>query len=127
MNKISPRKRELLNSMAYEFSSKEIANKLFVNYATIISHGKDIMRKLEVKNVAGMVRVAFQCGLLTFGLLFLAQTSHAQQRVEIDPLLYNYRLQTKEVSYDSPCIFGLISDFNTCIAGFARDIDQQCE
>jgi len=125
MNKISPRKRELLNSMAYEFSSKEIANKLFVNYATIISHGKDIMRKLEVKNVAGMVRVAFQCGLLTFGLLFLAQTSHAQQRVEIDPLLYNYRLQTKEVSYDSPCIFGLISDFNTCIAGFARDIDQQ--
>lgn len=64
MNQITQREQEVLHLIAHEHSSKEIANRLFVSYETIISHRKNIMRKLDVKNVAGLVRVGFETGLL---------------------------------------------------------------
>ena len=42
----------VINLIAYEFSSKEIANKLCVSPETIRTHRKNIMSKLSVKNVA---------------------------------------------------------------------------
>jgi len=64
MNQITKREQEVLDLIANEHSSKEIANRLYVSYETIISHRKNIMRKLDVKNVAGMVRAGFETGLL---------------------------------------------------------------
>lgn len=64
MNQITPREQEILHLIAYEYSSKEIANRLYVSYETVNTHRKNIMRKLEVKNVAGMIRTAFERNLL---------------------------------------------------------------
>ena len=61
---LSNREREVIHLIAYELSSKEIANKLCVSPETIRTHRKNIMSKLSVKNVAGMVRVAYQRQLL---------------------------------------------------------------
>ena len=62
--KITTREIEVLNLIAYEYSSKEIAAQLCVSYETISSHRKNIMSKLGVKNTAGMIRVAFERGLM---------------------------------------------------------------
>ena len=61
---ISPREQEILHLIAYEHSTKEIAAKLFISFETVNTHRKNIMVKLDVKNTAGMVRVAFQRNLL---------------------------------------------------------------
>ena len=61
---ISKREREILMLIAQEFSSKEIADKLFLSTHTVISHRKNIMQKFRVRNGAGLVREGFQRGLL---------------------------------------------------------------
>lgn len=63
-NAISNRELEVLHLIAYEYSAKEIAEKLFISTHTAISHKKNIMSKLNVKNSAGIVRMGFQTGLL---------------------------------------------------------------
>lgn len=63
--KITDRERQVLHLIAYEHTAKEIAAKLFVSYETVNSHRKNIMSKLDVKNTAGMVRVAFERQLLS--------------------------------------------------------------
>ena len=64
---ISPREQEILHLIAYEHSSKEIAEKLFVSHETVNSHRKNMMDKLGVRNAAGLVRVAFERGLMRVG------------------------------------------------------------
>ncbi len=61
---ITNREREIIHLLAYEHTTKEIANKLFISLETVKSHRKNILQKLEVKNVAGIVRVAFQKNLI---------------------------------------------------------------
>jgi len=61
---ITPREKEVLHLIAHEYSTKQIAFKLSVAYETAHSHRKNLLRKLEVKNAAGLVRVAFEEGLL---------------------------------------------------------------
>ena len=61
---LSVRELEVLHLIAYEYSSKEIAQQLYVCVETIHSHRKNIMMKLGVKNTAGMVRVACEQQLL---------------------------------------------------------------
>ncbi len=63
--RISEREKEVLELIAYEYSSKEIADKLSISIHTAISHSKNIKQKLAVKNVAGMVRAGFQLGLIS--------------------------------------------------------------
>lgn len=61
---ITARELQVLHLIAYEYSSKEIGVKLFISTETANTHRKNIMVKLDVKNTAGMVRVAFEKGLL---------------------------------------------------------------
>jgi len=61
---ISNREKEVLYLIAYEYSSKQIADKLYLSIETINSHRKNLMQKMDVKNTAGMVRVAFEQQLL---------------------------------------------------------------
>lgn len=61
---ITPREKEVLRLIAYEYSTKQIAVKLIVSYETASSHRQNLMRKLDVKNTAGLMRVAYQQGLL---------------------------------------------------------------
>lgn len=62
---ITIREKEVLHLIAHEYSCKDIAAMLFISYETVNTHRKNIKIKLGVKNTAGMVRVAFEQGLLT--------------------------------------------------------------
>jgi len=63
-NTITTREQEILKLVAYEYSSKEIADKLYISNYTVISHRQNLMMKLNVKNTAGLVRRGFEVGVL---------------------------------------------------------------
>jgi DNA-binding NarL/FixJ family response regulator len=62
---ITKREKQVLSLIAYEYSTKQIAAKLDVAYETAHTHRQNLLKKLEVANTAGMIRVAFEEGLLT--------------------------------------------------------------
>ena len=62
--KISNREREVLHLIAYEYTTNEIAAKLFLSTHTVITHRKNLLWKMDVKNVAGLVRKGFERGIL---------------------------------------------------------------
>jgi len=53
---LTKREQEILELVALEFTTKEIADKLFLSPRTIETHRANVMRKLDVKNSAGLVR-----------------------------------------------------------------------
>lgn len=55
---ISAREQEVLRLIANGFSSKEIANMLFISSHTAISHRKNLIEKFQVKNTAHLVKKA---------------------------------------------------------------------
>lgn len=63
-NFISGREKQILRLVAYEHTTKEIANQLYISTHTVISHRKNLMIKLNVKNTAGLVRKGFETGVL---------------------------------------------------------------
>ena len=62
---LSPREIEVLDLVSKELTMHEIADQLFVSNHTIVSHRKNILAKLDVKNTAGMIRRAFELHFLT--------------------------------------------------------------
>ena len=64
-NPISQREREVLDLIAYEYSTKEIAQKLFISQHTALSHRKNLLQKFGVRNTAGLIRKAFEYRILT--------------------------------------------------------------
>lgn len=64
MISISKREREVLELIANEFTTAEIAKKLYISCHTAQTHRKNMMCKLNVKNTAGLVRVGFERGYL---------------------------------------------------------------
>ncbi len=61
---LSVREREVLIHIAEGHTNKEIAELLYVSQRTIDAHRASIMKKLNVKNVVGLVRFALRMGLL---------------------------------------------------------------
>lgn len=61
---LTQREQEILKLIASEFTSHEIAAKLFLSHRTIESHRLNLLLKLGVKNTAGLVRKAIQLKLL---------------------------------------------------------------
>lgn len=61
---ITPREKQVLILIANEYSTKQIASELSVAYETAHSHRKNLLRKLDAKNAAGLIRTAFEKGLL---------------------------------------------------------------
>jgi DNA-binding NarL/FixJ family response regulator len=59
---LSRREQEVIRLIAHGSTSKEIANKLFISAATVETHRTNLMGKLGVRNVAGLVLYAFQHG-----------------------------------------------------------------
>ncbi len=55
---ISPREKEVLQLIADGFSSKEIAEILFISNHTAVSHRKNLIEKFQVKNTAHLVKRA---------------------------------------------------------------------
>lgn len=65
--KLSQREREVLALIADGSTSKEIANNLGISVQTVETHRSNLMSKLHVKNMAGMVLYAVRNGLVRLG------------------------------------------------------------
>ena len=61
---LSSRETEVLLLIAYEYTAKEIASKLYISTHTVDTHRKKLQLKLDAKNTAGMVRRGFEIGVL---------------------------------------------------------------
>lgn len=55
---ISPRETEVLKLVADGFSSKQIADRLFISNHTAVSHRKNLIEKFNVKNTAQLIKRA---------------------------------------------------------------------
>lgn len=64
VSRLSPRQREVLQLIAEGRSTKEIAFELGLSVSTIDTHRTELMRRLDIHDVAGLVRFAFTAGLL---------------------------------------------------------------
>lgn len=62
--KLSRREKEILTLIAEELTSAEIAEKLFISLKTVESHRKNLFQKMNVRNSAGLIKVAIQKGLI---------------------------------------------------------------
>lgn len=62
---LTQREREILKLIADSGSSKEIASRLGISVATVEKHRTNLMAKLGVRNVAGLVSFAFRSGLVS--------------------------------------------------------------
>jgi two-component system, NarL family, response regulator DegU len=62
---LSDREREIVLLICQEYSTKEISNRLSLSDRTVENHRSRIMEKLGVKNIVGVVRYAYENGLLT--------------------------------------------------------------
>lgn len=60
---LTEREKEILQLIVQEKTTKEIAEQLCVSEKTVETHRASIMQKLEVKNIAGMVKKAIMQGL----------------------------------------------------------------
>jgi DNA-binding NarL/FixJ family response regulator len=62
---VTRREKEILQLIVDEFTNQEIADKLFLSLRTVENHRNNLLQKLEVKNTAGLVKIAIQEGLVT--------------------------------------------------------------
>lgn len=60
---LSERENEILKYIIKGFSNQQIGEKLFISHRTVDTHRTNLMRKLDVKNVASLVRVALKTGM----------------------------------------------------------------
>ncbi len=61
---LTEREQEVLRLICEDKSTKEIASLLGINEKTVHSHKLNVQNKLEVKTTVGMVRAAFEMGII---------------------------------------------------------------
>ena len=64
LSNLSPREKEILQLIAEEHTSVEIAKLLFISEKTVEKHRARLMEKLNVRNLAGLVRLAVKYHLV---------------------------------------------------------------
>jgi DNA-binding NarL/FixJ family response regulator len=61
---VTRREKEILQLIVDEFTNQEIADKLYLSLRTVENHRNNLLQKLDVKNTAGLVKVAIMEGLV---------------------------------------------------------------
>ncbi len=61
---LTERETEVLTLIAQELTSNEIAEKLFISHHTVESHRKNLIAKLQVRGISGLVKYAVQMGIV---------------------------------------------------------------
>lgn len=64
LSSLSPREKEVLQLIAEEHTSNEIARMLRISEKTVEKHRGKLLEKLNVRNIAGLVRVAVKYRLV---------------------------------------------------------------
>lgn len=62
---LTPREIEIIKYISQGFTNPQIGKKLFISPRTVDTHRTNIMRKIDVHNVASLIRFAFQNGLVS--------------------------------------------------------------
>ncbi len=62
--RLTPRQREVLQLIAEGLSTKEIAQRLEVSVKTVESHRSELMERLDIHGIAGLVRYAIRVGII---------------------------------------------------------------
>lgn len=61
---LTEREIEILKLIAEGLSNKEIGDKLFISHRTVDTHRTNLMKKLDVSNIAGLIRYAIKNGFI---------------------------------------------------------------
>jgi DNA-binding NarL/FixJ family response regulator len=62
---LTSRQREIWQLIAEGFTTKEIAQKLGISVKTVETHRTQLMKKLDIHDLASLVRLAIRIGLIT--------------------------------------------------------------
>jgi DNA-binding NarL/FixJ family response regulator len=62
---LTPRQREVLQMVAEGHSTKDIAQKLNLSAKTVDTHRTELMQRLDIHDIAGLVRYAIRIGLIS--------------------------------------------------------------
>jgi DNA-binding NarL/FixJ family response regulator len=62
---LTPRQRQILQMIAEGQGTRQIAERLFVSVKTVETHRAQLMQRLDIHDVPGLVRFAMRNGLLT--------------------------------------------------------------
>ncbi len=63
---LSKREKEILSLIARDFTTQQIAEKLFISVRTVDTHRKNIMTKTNSKSIVGMIKYAIREGLVNY-------------------------------------------------------------
>jgi len=64
LDSLSPREREVVKKIVEGYSTHEIAESMCISVKTVEKQRRDAMRKLDVENIASLVRVSLELGLI---------------------------------------------------------------
>lgn len=64
LQRLTPRQREILQLIAEGRTTKEIAQQLALGVRTVETHRAELMSRLEIHDVPGLVRLAIRAGLV---------------------------------------------------------------
>lgn len=62
---LTGREREIIRLICMQYSTKEIADMLFINYRTVEGHRNNLLLKTQSKNMAGLVLYSLRKEILT--------------------------------------------------------------
>ncbi len=65
IQELTPRQREVLQLVAEGHSTKDIAQKLNLSVKTVDTHRTELMQRLDIHDIAGLVRYAIRIGLIS--------------------------------------------------------------
>jgi DNA-binding CsgD family transcriptional regulator len=65
LERLSPREREILQLVAEGKTSQEIGERLSISSKSVDTYRSRLMRKIGVKDVAGLVKFAIQHGVIS--------------------------------------------------------------
>ncbi|MES2486087.1 MAG: response regulator transcription factor [Bacteroidota bacterium] len=63
---LTNREREIIKLICLQYSTKEIAEKLFINFRTVEGHRNNLLLKTQSKNMAGLVLYSLRKDILNF-------------------------------------------------------------
>ncbi len=65
---LTKRETQVLQLIASEYTTTEIASQLYLSAETVKTHRKVLLTKLQARNVAGLIRRAFEREMLESNL-----------------------------------------------------------
>ena len=63
IRQLTERETEIVRLIAHEYSSEQIAEKLFISKHTVDTHRKNILHKTETRTLVGLIRFAYENNL----------------------------------------------------------------